>query len=116
MILTIVYPLLFFRGTAPGVPTTVVVAEDGSLNKVKVTWAAPTNPGTIDGTNYAAITGYTIKCSGISSFTMSAAADATDVTAASAYTAGGPASCTVTAINSASLSATSAATTATLTL
>ena len=44
---------------------------------------------------------------------MSAAAGATTVTGP-LYTSGGPASCTVTAINSASLKATSAATTSTL--
>ena len=47
---------------------------------------------------------------------MSALASDTTVTYGTPYTAGGPASCTVTATNSASLSATSAVLTATLTL
>ena len=104
------------EGTAPLAPVIATVAKpDASTNKVKVTWAASTDPGTIDGTNYAAITGYTIKCSGISAFTATVAADATDYTAAALFTASGPASCTVTATNSANLSATSAVLSATLT-
>lgn len=94
----------------------MAVTKDGTDPKVVVDWTGPTNPGTIDGTNLATITGYTVKCSGVSSFTVDVAADAVTYTHGTEYTSPGDATCTVTAKNSASLSTISASDTATLAL
>ena len=73
-------------------------------------WTAPTSPGTIDGVNFASLSGYTVTCVGIQTFTVSVAADAVTYTHPTAYTVAGASTCTVTATNTASLSASASGT------
>lgn len=58
--------------------------------------------------------GYTVKCSGVLLFQATVAADATTYTSTGTFGATGDSICTVTATNTANLSATSATVTATL--
>ena len=103
---------LYCRGTAPTGIAAPVIGIDGSKH-VTVTWTAPSDPGTLDGTNYAQVSAYKIVCSGAVSFTTTGVAAGTYTYTAVTLTTNtdGPVTCVVTATNTASLSVSATATT-----
>lgn len=87
------------------------MAGTPASDTVTVTWAEPSFPGTIDGINYATISSYSVACSGALAFKKSVGTEVRAYTHTAAYTSNGAVKCTVTANNSAGLSASSPAVT-----
>lgn len=85
------------EGTEPSPPENVAVVGNPASDTVTVTWAQPAFPGTIDGINYATISGYTVACSGALSFKTSVGAQMSSYTHTAVYTSNGSVKCTVTA-------------------